>query len=325
MSFTKNSKKVPRNGNSKDWIKCSSCGAKVKRKNLARHKVKMHPALYQTPKGKAAIIASFIAFVVVVAALLSYYQPWPQNQDNEKGTEEDQMIVNEDFDNTNDEGIKLHKRTVLIETFTSVDCYWCNAEEEPALKRIAQDYNRNEVIILAYHGFFGNDPWETEEGNQRAEYYGGVTGTPNVWFDGVLNKVGGTGQGVDAMYNVYTDYIDQRVPIDTYVFLEIQGEISGPRAQISVWVNYTGEGDPSNLFVRFALVEDGLFHEGKTYDWVMRDYSEMSLSGKTFPIYIQESFELESSWDRDNLRGIVWVQDDTDREVSQAIYLDFNG
>jgi hypothetical protein len=277
----------------------------------------MHPAYYQTPKGKAAIVASIIAFLVVVAALLSYYQPWSQNQ-------EDQSNDNEDLDNVNGSDKITHNRTVLIEAFTSVDCYWCNAEEEPALKRIAQDYNRNEVIILAYHGFYGNDPWQTEKGNERAEYYGGVTGTPNVWFDGTLNKVGGTGQGVDAMYNVYTDFINQRAPINSHVHLEADGEISGSKATISTMINYTGEESTSNLFLRFALVEDGLIHDGKTYDWVMRDYSERWLSGVTFPFNIQKSFDLDSSWNRDNLRAVVWVQDDTDREVSQAIYTDFN-
>jgi hypothetical protein len=315
VSLQKSSKKATTNG--KGWIRCSICGAKVKKKNLARHKLKMHPVFYQTPKGKTAIVTGIIAFVVIVAALLSYYQPWSQNQ-------EDQLDDNEDLNNTTDGEKKTYNRTVLIETFTSVDCYWCNAEEEPALKRIAQNYSRDEVIILAYHGFYGSDPWETEKGDERAEYYGGGTGTPSVWFDGTLNKVGGTGQGVEAMYNVYTDYIDQRASINTHVFLEIHGEITGSKATISIMVNYTGEESTSNLFLRFALVEDGLEHDGETYDWVMRDYSERWLSGVTFPFNMQKVFNLDSSWNRDNLRAVVWVQDDTDKEVSQAIYFDFN-
>ena len=92
MSSRKNSKKAT--ANSKGWVRCSKCGAKVKKKNLARHKLKMHPAFYRTSRGKAAIVASFIAFLVVVAALLSYYQPWSQNQ-------EDQLNDNEDLDNVN--------------------------------------------------------------------------------------------------------------------------------------------------------------------------------------------------------------------------------
>jgi hypothetical protein len=315
VSSRNNSKNIKTYG--KGWIRCSICGAKVKKKNLAHHKLKMHPAFYQTPRGKAAIVASIVAFLVVVAALLSYYQPWSQNQ-------EDQLFDNEDLNNVNGSDDITFNRTVLIETFTSVDCSICNAEEEPALKQIALNYSRDEVIILAYHGFFGNDPWQTEKGDDRADYYGGVIGTPDVWFDGTLNKAGGTGDGVDAMYDVYADLIDQRAPINTQVHIEIDGEISGSKATIPTMVNYTGNESTSNLFLRFALIEDGLTHDGKTYDWVMRDYSERWLSGVTFPYNVQKSFNLDSSWNWDNLRAIAWVQDDADKEVSQAIYFDFN-
>ncbi len=315
VSSRNNSKNATTKG--KGWVRCSICGAKVKKKNLARHKLKMHSSFYQTPRGRAVIIACSIAFVVVVAALLSHYQPWSQNQ-------EDQLNDNEDLNDVNGSDKTTYNRTVFIETFTSVDCSICNAEEEPALKQIAQNYSRNEVIILAYHGFFGNDPWQIEKGDDRAEYYGGVAGTPNVWFDGTLNKVGGTGQGVDAMYNVYADFINQRAPINTHVSIEIDGEIVGSKATISISVNYTVNESTSNLFLRFALVEDGLIHDGRTYDWVMRDFSERWLSGVTFPYNVQKPFDLDSSWNMDNLRAVVWVQEDTEREVSQAIYFDFN-
>jgi hypothetical protein len=221
-------------------------------------------------------------------------------------------------------GPEFGNRVVLIETFTSVDCYWCNAEEEPALKKIAEDFNRSEVIILAYHGFYGNDPYETEEGNGRASYYGGISGTPSVWFDGTYNKIGGTGQGVDAMYDVFVDYIAQRAPLTSPVTLTLDGTISNSTVKVNVNIDNTLELDPTDLYLRLALIEDGLQQKGKTYDWVMRDYIELSLATSTFPLQLEDAFELDSSWSTPNLRVIGWVQDDTDREVHQSVYFDLN-
>jgi hypothetical protein len=223
-----------------------------------------------------------------------------------------------------DEEIEFGNRVVLIETFTSVDCYWCNAEEEPALKRIAEDFDRNEVIILAYHGFYGNDPYETVEGNARAVYYGGISGTPSVWFDGTYNKVGGTGQGVDAMYDVFVGYIGQRAPVTSPATLSLDGTITNSTVDVKINIDNTIELDPTDLALRLALVEDGLKQNDKTYDWVLREYIERPLEGSTFPIQLEDSFTLDNNWSTSNLRVIGWIQDETDSEVHQSAYFDLS-
>lgn len=298
-----NRKEIHGKGKNEKWTTCPECKAKVRPKNLASHKMQVHTAFHRTPKGKASIAMAVLAMSVVVLVVIANYRLEP--------------------DNTGNGEVITYKRTVLIETFTSVDCYWCNAEEEPALKRIAQDYERDEVIILAYHGFYGNDPWETASGNQRADYYGGMSGTPNVWVDGILNIAGATGQGVDAMYDVYVDKINQRAPIVTDISIGINGLISGSQAQITVEINNSGNIDASNFNVRFALMEDGLQYNGKTFDWVMRDFHEMSIDIGTFPLELSESFDIDGRWNPENLRAVVWVQDDTDKELQQASYFEF--
>jgi hypothetical protein len=287
--------------------------------------MRVHSAFYQTPKGKASIVVSIIVMAVVILVLLSNYNPWfgtqggNKNSKSQNPSEGKENIINQNPNENN-----LFQRTVLIETFTSVDCYWCNAEEEPALKRIAQDYDRDEVVILAYHGFYGNDPYETEEGNARAEYYGGVSGTPSVWFDGIENKAGGTGHGVDAMYDVYVDLIKKRAPITAPISIGLSGSISGSLAQITVDLNKEGEIDSSNLYVRFAMIENEIQNNGKTYHWVMRDFIERSIASKSFPLELKESFVIDNSWNFENLRIVVFVQDDSDKEVQEAAYFDFN-
>jgi hypothetical protein len=286
----------------------------------------------------------FAILILIITGILSGYYIIENREDNDtagfeqaydsetskdaglnefKGSDNEIETAADDQINTNS-GTNGAQRTVIVETFTSVDCYWCNAEEEPALKRIARDYGRDEVVILAYHGFYGNDPYETTKGNKRASYYGGVSGTPNVWIDGTLNKVGGTGQGVDAMYNVYTNYINQRAPISSPISISLTGLISGSTAQLTVKVDNIGDTDSTNLNVRIALFEDGLQYDGKTFDWVLRDFTERLLSGNSYPLQVQESFVIDSDWNPGNLGIIAFVQDDRDKEVQQSVYFKFD-
>ncbi len=320
----KNRKKAYGKEKNGTWSSCPECGVKVRPKNLAHHKMQVHATFYQTPKGKASILGVVLACVVVLLLLLASFQLQKDNQGNAGDLSDQNPSWGEgDEANIEKEESNAFKRVVFFETYTSVDCYWCNAEEEPALKRIAQNYGRDEVVILAYHGFYGNDPWETAKGNQRAEYYGGVSGTPSVWVDGILNIAGATGQGVDAMYDVYVDKINQRAPIVTDISIGINGLISGSQAQITVEINNSGNIDASNFNVRFALMEDGLQYNGKTFDWVMRDFLEMSIDIGTFPLELSESFDIDGRWNPENLRAVVWVQDDSDKELQQASYFEF--
>jgi hypothetical protein len=219
---------------------------------------------------------------------------------------------------SNDGNSNTGTRTVILETFTSTQCYWCNAEEEPALKQLAQDYSQDEIIIIAYHGFYGTDPFETTEGNQRAEYYGGISGTPTLYADGVLKKVGGTGNGVSAMYDAYEDFYNQRSAVSTPVTLSLTASVTGLSVQVNADVSSTSTLDTSQLSIRFALLEDGLTDSGKTFDWVVRSLDETSMSGTALPNSFQYTFALDDSWVTSNLNAAVWIQDNSSKEVQQA-------
>ncbi len=300
------------------WTICPECGAKVRPENMDRHKVKVHGKFYQKPKGQAAIAVVLIV-IIVVAMVLTFPPPQDKNNTTDQGTHE---TGNEEILKQDSVSSSSSSRTVLVETFTSVDCYWCNAEEEPALKKVVQNYAPNEVAIIAYHGFYGNDPYQTQKGNARANYYGGISGTPSVWFDGVFNKVGGTGQGVDAMYGVYEDYINQRVVVPTSVTMDVSGTITNQKVQVSVKIT-EGDLDASTTRVRIALLEDDITHEGDVFHWVLRDLGEKSLPSGSLPHNLIQSFSLDEGWDTDSLRVVVWVQDDDTKEVLQASYLGF--
>jgi hypothetical protein len=290
--------------------------AKRRVKKEEQRRVQRQRALVEMKRvKKRRILAAsvFVTLILISGAVVGYYL-------------NDRSIDNGDEGNTDDShngggsGPTGFNRVVLLETFTAVDCYWCNLEEEPALKQIAKDYEKDETIIIAYHGFYGDDPYETPEGNARGDYYGGISGTPDVWVDGVLNQPGATGKGVDAMYGVYADFIDQRSPKEASASLELSGTISDGAAQVTVTVNGTEGIDTTDLFVRFALLEDGLEYNGKTFDWVLRDLKNRAITGGILPLNLEETFELDGEWNQNNLGVAAFVQGGVDREVLQAAF-----
>ena len=271
-------------------------------------------------------------FFIILSAIIGGYYYYDSNYGN-NGNNDDNMVDLDDSidnddktsDNNNGDDSNTNtadfKRTVLIEAFTSVECYWCNIEEEPALQEIADDYTREQVVIVAYHGYYGEDPYETEKVTQRGNYYGGISGTPNVWFDGILNKVGGTGQGVDAMYNIFEDDIKQRAALPSGLTIEISGTISSSQILVKADLANTGNIDTGQYSVRIAVTEDGLQANGKIYDWVMRDIAEQSLAGKSYPTQLQQAFDVDPLWDVNELSIVAWIQDDRNGEVSAADHL----
>jgi hypothetical protein len=80
----------------------------------------------------------------------------------------------------------------------------------------------------------------------------------------------------------------------------------------------------TNLRVRVAVVEDGVSYGGKTYDQLLRDYrpSHLGVSisiaeGET--VTVSQDFPIQTAWAVENCRIVAFVQDNSTREVLQAI------
>jgi hypothetical protein len=295
--------------------------------NGKKDKKSTHRRNDNTPANQKKVdLIIFFVFVIIILAIIGSYFLYEDNRDKDDGInlidgDDNQDGSNNGNGNNGNNGGSSNndiefQRTVLIETFTSTDCYWCNIEEEPALKRIADDFTRDEVVIVAYHGYFGDDPYEIPAVTQRGDYYGGISGTPNVWVDGVLNKVGGTGQGVDAMYSVFESNIKQRAEIPSSISIDLSATVSSSQILVTADLEGSGTIDTSQYSIRFVVTEDGLPANGKIYDWIMRDYAEQSLSGRTFPTQVQEGFDMNSLWTQSNLNIVAFVQDNRNSEIA---------
>jgi len=80
----------------------------------------------------------------------------------------------------------------------------------------------------------------------------------------------------------------------------------------------------TTLRVRVAVVEDGVYYGGKTYNQLLRDYRPDHLGvpitiaeGET--VTVSQDFPILTVWAVENCRIVAFVQDNSTREVLQAI------
>jgi hypothetical protein len=218
-------------------------------------------------------------------------------------------------------------RPVLIESFTSTDCYWCLKEEEPALHKLYDNYSRDEIIILTYHGHVGVDPFQTADAIFRADYYGDIHGTPTVFFDGGNRKSGGTGRGVDAMVELYTKKVVARTGIkpDFEIALNVTVNATANKTHVNVaaTVSRTSTGESAsyaNHMLRFVLTEGNLTANNFVFDWVVRDFQQYWIENEDMPFSQEHVFEVEDGWDFTELDVLAFLQNDTSNEVVQAAF-----
>jgi hypothetical protein len=167
--------------------------------------------------------------------------------------------------------------------------------------------------VISYH--LRSDPFQTPEGVARANYYG-VSGTPTVYFDGLISVVGGAGYP-GTKYQTYRDRFNQRIGVSSDLEITLEctyDSVANSGAVDAVVLNTTG--DPINGTLHFVLIEDD-----KQYSWggltelhfTMRDMlPDASGESVTVPasdtIMRSRSFSVDPSWDELHCRIVVFAQ-----------------
>jgi hypothetical protein len=148
---------------------------------------------------------------------------------------------------------------------------------------------------------------------------------PTVWFDGVEEK---TGAWVDVYEgrSGYRDIIQAHQDLPTPLEMDFQVEYGTKANTVTVHVQVVATDIVyySDLYLRLAIIESEIGYGGKTYNQVLRDYlpspAGISFSiadGDTFTH--SEDFVIDSAWEADNCHIVVFVQNDLDRIVVQAM------
>jgi len=221
------------------------------------------------------------------------------------------------------------KRVVLAELFTGAWCGWCPSANG-GLKLMEQNYERNEIVILAYHE---GDDLSNADGNARITMYG-VTGYPDAFFDGVVERSGGDAGGANPMYQKYINDYNTRAKVTSDLRMTVEGDVSDTTGKGEVWVNFTAVNTPTltQLYLHTVVFEmnygpyDG--GNGEDYhNWVCRQMLE-GAAGKSVTISAGQSrsyrYDIDSTpyaQDYDEIGVLAFVQSHSSREVLQAAYL----
>ena len=212
-------------------------------------------------------------------------------------------------------------RTVLIEHFTNVTDQTA-VNENSIIDQFTVD-NSPEVINLQYHTIFpGVDPFNQDNPaapSARALHYG-VGEVSRSAIDGLMDK--------NQVFSVWgTDYYSRRTllvsPFNINVgFTGSSGDNLQVQAQINNNLPFTG-----NVIVHMVVVEraiTGVTNDGITYRNVVKKMLPNAAGtlvewtdGKTTES-ITQTWALENVYDPQQISVVVFVQDDTTKEVYQA-------
>ncbi|OQY30013.1 MAG: hypothetical protein B6244_01770 [Candidatus Cloacimonetes bacterium 4572_55] len=209
------------------------------------------------------------------------------------------------------------ERTVLFELCTSTTCPPC-VPANAYLTTAAETYG-DDLAIIRYHAWWpapGNDPFylvNIDENRARISDYYGVNAVPTGFIEG--DDVGSSGSG-------WSNLIQNHLNVSSPLAIDLEVADGAATAHI------TAEGAISpNSVVHFVITESNIDYTGTNgdphHDQVMRDMipdadgHPLTISqGETVDMSV--SYMIDPGWNPSNLEIVVFVQNNTTKEVYQA-------
>jgi uncharacterized repeat protein (TIGR01451 family) len=214
-------------------------------------------------------------------------------------------------------------RVVIFEQFTAGGCGFCPPVSQ-GLGMMEANYERDEVVILSYHGTMGGDPLAHPSTPTRMGIYG-FGGYPSVAVDGTLHKVGGGGTA-QQQYNALNNLYNQRTGVLSELKLTIEGDLNPQTEKGDIWVNISAVDTVTedNLVLHVVVFENDVDYNapnGETvHDFVVRSFLD-GTNGKSISISQGQSlsnsyqFDFPTNQDPNEVGVIAFVQT-TDRTAS---------
>ena len=216
---------------------------------------------------------------------------------------------------------QIDRDKVVVEIGTGTWCYYCPGAALGADDLIA---NGKQVAVVENHGPIGSDPYATVASTARNTFYG-LTGYPTAWFDGGNAVVGGN--HTTSMYGTYLTKYNQRITIPSSFSLSMNGFNEGLNYTVVVNAERVANYSGSNIVLHFILTESDITYNWQglgVLDFVNRlmvpdqNGTPVNFNSKS-PISTELDFTMNSAWVADNCELVAFLQDNTTKEILQAI------
>jgi len=177
--------------------------------------------------------------------------------------------------------------------------------------------------MVAYHmNWPGSDPFynaNPTENTERRTFYG-VSYVPDLYIDGSLHA-GYTGP--------WEQWMLDRHAVDSPLTIAVTGALDTPTAgTIDATITNTSAGVVSG-YLHFILIEDNVTHSGTVYGHIMRDFIPTDTAGELVTLNPSDvivrsaAFTITTGappagWTRANMEAIVFVQNNTTKEIYQT-------
>jgi glutaredoxin len=218
---------------------------------------------------------------------------------------------------------QAQNRKVLYEIFTNSHCSFCGGAYSYFDENIANNEASNDLITIAYHlSTYSDDKLYQEtktESVPRANYYGGITGTPTIFINGQRQS---SYQNWLPNINNFRNSQSNNFPVTLNV------RLVGNVLEIETGVN--SSIDISNLNLNIVVVED-VDYQGrngvKLHKNVMRTMPT-GASGQQINLIanqelkITKSVTLNQIWNLEKISVVAYVQNSQTKEVYNVSSID---
>ncbi len=179
---------------------------------------------------------------------------------------------------------------------------------------MGNEFDADEFVGITWYtgGSFG-----IPEGSSRFSWYG-FSGTPSAMFDGTESVVGGASSG--SMIGTYRPIVNSHLAVDSPITIMAGYATLGNEVSISATIQSTATIPSGNYTINFVVVENGA-HGALNLAREVLTSEPLTLSGPGESQAVSRSFTLNSGWNEENVRIVVFVQDQTSpHDVLQAAY-----
>jgi hypothetical protein len=217
-----------------------------------------------------------------------------------------------------------YERNILIEVLTNSHCPLCPGAHNAIDAYLSGSANSSRVNYIFYHMPF---PYSDDslnlanpsDASARNNYYGPFSSTPRGIFDGTVEA---------NNYSQWASLLESRLAVQSPVQIGLSGSRDGFNITINANVTF-GIGSESSV-IHLVVVEDvnysgrnGIRNHKNVMRKIITPAEGETISNSGTQDYTK-TFQLDQSWNSNNVSVVVFLQNPETKEVYQSATIDYN-